>query len=104
MNSGSQPPGPYFPFSTDRDGMDNRTLFLTLAVSVSVAFLFTLLEYYAVYGRNPLYRVAYGVFTSTLPALGVLGVIKLTNFLLSWVGAVLIYTVFFVLVVLVQGT
>ena len=83
--------------------MDNRTLLFTLGVSVVVAFVFTLIEYYAVHGRNPLDRWGYGVFISLLPAVGVLGVLKLTRLLISWRGAVFLYIVVFLLVWIIQN-
>jgi hypothetical protein len=75
---------------------------MTLAVSAGLALLFILLEY-ASHGRNPLNRLGYGVFMSVLPALGALVVIKLTRLFVSWLGAVIVYLVLFVLVLIVQA-
>ena len=103
MNSTSHNPGRKFPFSSGPNAINNRTLYATLAASASLAFLFTLLLYYALSGRNPGPRLAYGFFVSVLPALGVLLVLKLTRALVSWRGAVFIYVVFFVLVLIIQA-
>lgn len=83
--------------------MNNRTIYVTLAVSTALAFLFTLLEYYAVQGRNPLNRLGFGFFMSFAPALGAFIVLKLTTYFESWRGAAMVYVAFFVLVIMIQG-
>ena len=103
MKTTSQPSGHKFPFSSGHDVMDNRTLYVTLAWSIAVAFTFTLIEYYAMQGRSPFNRLGYAVFISVLPAVGVWGVLKLTKLLLSWRGAVFLYVVFFVVVWIIQN-
>jgi hypothetical protein len=91
----SQNPGP--------NALDNRTLIATLAVSTSLGFLFVLLLYMALSGRSPGPRVPYGVFVSVLPALGAFVVLKLTNLLVSWWGAVVVYLALFVLGLFIQA-
>jgi hypothetical protein len=103
MNPTSQNPGSKFPFSSGHNAMDNRTLYLTLAVSTVLGFLFTLVLYASVFGRNPFNRLGYGIFVSVLPALGAFVVLKLTRLLVSWRGAVFIYVVLFALVVIIQA-
>lgn len=76
--------------------MNNRTLYVTLAVSSGLALMFILIEY-ALHGGNPLNRLEYGLFMSVLPALGTLIVLKLTKLLVSWRGAALIYLLLFLL-------
>ena len=83
--------------------MDNRTLYVTVAVSAAVALALTLLLYYAQSGRNPGNRLGYGLFVSVLPALATLVVLKLTSVFVSWRGAVLVYVLLFALLVIVQG-
>lgn len=83
--------------------MDNRTLYLTLAVSTSLGFLFILGLYASVFGLNPFNRAGYGFFVSVLPALGALLVIKLTRLFASWRGAAIVYFVLFVLTVIIQA-
>jgi hypothetical protein len=102
MNPTSQNPGHKFPFSSGHNAMDNRTLYGTLAVSVGVAFVFTLLLH-ASLGGNPPSWLGFGFLVSIVPALGVLAVIKLTRLLLSRLGAVFIYAVLFVVVLLLQA-
>jgi hypothetical protein len=103
MNTTSQNPGNRFPFNSGPNAMDNRSLYLTLAVSAGLAFLITLIIYASISGRNPLTRVGYGILVSLVPALGVIAVIKITRLLVSRVGAVFIYTILFVLVLLLQA-
>jgi hypothetical protein len=97
------PENPQSKFSLGHNAMDNRTLYLTLAVSASLAFVFVLVLYASLFGRNPLNRVGYGVFVSVLPALGALVVVKLTRLFVSWQGAVFIYVVLFTVVVIIQA-
>lgn len=78
--------------------MNNRALYVTLAVSASVAFTFTLLLYYWLSHRNPIPRVHYGLFVSVLPAVGALVVLKVTKLSVSWKGVILIYVLLFILV------
>jgi hypothetical protein len=84
--------------------MNNRTLYATLAASTGVGFVFILLLYASLSGRNPVpSRVAYGIFVSVLPALATFVVLKLTNLFVSWRGAVVVYVAWFVLVVIIQA-
>jgi hypothetical protein len=78
--------------------MDNKTLYVTLAISASLGLLFTLLLYVWLSGRNPISRLEYALFVSVLPAVGALVVLKLTKLFVSWRGAVLIYFLLFLLV------
>lgn len=78
--------------------MNNKILYVTLAVSASVAFTFTLLLYYWLARRNPLPRLSYGIFVSVLPALGTFVLLKFTKLSVSWKGVVLIYVLLFILV------
>ena len=103
MNSTSQNPGRKFPFGSEHNVMDNRTLYTTLFVTTGLALLFILLEYYFVQARNPFNRVGYALFMSVLPALGALVVVKLTRVFLSWRGPAAVYIAFFVLVVMIQS-
>ena len=102
MNS-SQNTGHRFPFSSGHNVMNDRTIFVTLAVATVLGFLFTLFEYYALQGRNPLNRLGFAVFMSVVPALGALLVLKLTTYFESWRGAAIVYIAFFVLVIMIQG-
>ena len=78
-------------------------LYLTLAASATLGFLFTL-ALYASWSSNPISsRVAYGIFVSLFPAFGAFLVLKLTKMLVSWRGAVLIYVVLFALLVIIQA-
>ena len=83
--------------------MDDKTLLVTLAASTALAFVFILILYVALSGRNPLPRVAYGVLMSVLPAFGAYVVLRITNIFISRRGAVVVYVAFFVLVVIVQA-
>jgi len=104
MNSASQNPGQKFPIGSGPNAMNNRTLYATLAASTAVGFVFILVLYASLSGRNPVpSRVAYGIFVSVLPALGALVVLKLTNVFVSWWGAVVVYLALFVLVVIIQA-
>jgi hypothetical protein len=84
--------------------MENRTLYVTLAVCVSLGLSFTLIEYYALRGGNPLSRLGYGIFVSLLPAFAAFVVLKLTNFfgrgafLSTWAITALVYFLLFMLV------
>ena len=79
--------------------MENKTLYVTLATSASLALLFTLLLYaWLTDGHNPLPRLHYGLFVSVLPAVGALVVLKLTKRSVSWKRVVLIYVLLFILV------
>ena len=78
--------------------MNNRTIYMTLTVSACLAFIFTLLLYTSLSGRNPVPRLHYGVFVSVLPALGALVVFRVTKLSISWRGVVLIYLLLFLLV------
>ena len=102
MNSTSQNPGQKFPFGSGPNAMNNRTLYVTLAASTALAFLFTLILYVALSGRSPLPRLHFGIFVSVLPALGVLLVIKLSRALISRRGAVTIYLMLFVVLLVIQ--
>lgn len=103
MNTTSQNPGHNVPVGSGHNAMDNRTLYLTLAVSAVLAFLFVLILYASLSGRIPLNRVPYGVFVSVLPALGALVVVKLTRVFVSWLGAAMVYFFLFVLVLIIQA-
>ena len=76
---------------------------MALVTSAAFGFLFILLEYYLVQGRNPFNRMGYAVFMSVVPALGALLVLKLTNFFVSWRGAAVVYIALFVLVLIIHG-
>jgi len=103
MNT-SQNPGQKFPIGSGPNPMNNRTLYATLAASTGVGFVFILLLYASLSGRNPVpSRVAYGIFVSVLPALATFVVLKLTNLFVSWRGAVVVYVAWFVLVVIIQA-
>lgn len=78
--------------------MNNKTSIWALIASTSLGFLFVLLLYASLSGRNPVPRLAYGIFVSVLPALGALVVLKLTKLSVSWGGVVLIYVLLFILV------
>jgi hypothetical protein len=103
MNSTSQNPGRKFPFTSGHNAMDNTTLYVTLAATAGFGLLFILAIYAWVFGGNPLRRLDYGIFMSIVPAVGVVAVIKLTRLLVSRLGAVAIYTVLFILVLLLQA-
>ena len=103
MNLTSQNAGHKFPFSSGHNVMNDKTIYVSLAVLTAMGFLCTLLEYYAVQGRNPLNRLGYGVFVSLLPAVGAFVVLKLTTFFVSWRGAAIVYIAFFVLVIILQA-
>ena len=104
MNSTSQNPGQKFPLGPEPNAMDNKTLIATLAVSTSIAFVFTLLLYAVLSGRNPIPpRLHYGVLMSVLPALGVLLVYKLSRAVVSLRGAVMIYLMLFILLLVIQA-
>ena len=96
----SQNPARKFPFGSGPNAMNNRTLYATLAVSAAAAFVFTLLLYAWLSGRNPVSRLGYGIFVSVLPAVGALIVLKLTNVFVTWRGAAIVYFALFVLVVI----
>lgn len=83
--------------------MNGRTLSVALVTSAAFGFLFILLEYYLVQGRNPFNRMGYAAFMSVVPALGALLVLKLTNFFVSWRGAAVVYIALFVLVLIIHG-
>ena len=83
--------------------MDGKTLRVTLAASTALAFVFILILYVALSGRSPIPRVAYGILMSVLPALGAYAVLRITNIFISRRGAVVVYVVFFVLVVIVHA-
>lgn len=102
MNSTSQTPRDRFPFSSGPDAMDNWGLFVTLAKAVGVAFVVILLVS-AAQGASLLPRVGYGILVCVPPAFGVVAVIKITRILLSRLGAVVIYAVLLVLVVIFQA-
>lgn len=101
MNSTSQNPGHKFPFSSGHNAMDDRALIATLAVSVGVAFVLTLVLY-ASLGGNPLHRLGYGVLMSVTPALAAVALLKLTRLFVSRLGAVFIYAVLFIIVLIIQ--
>ena len=104
MNSTSQSPGQKFPMGSGPNAMNNRTLYATLAASTAVGFVFILVLYASLSGRNPVpSRVAYGIFISVLPALATFVVLKLTNLFVSWWGAVIVYLVWFALAVIIQA-
>lgn len=100
MNSTSQTPEHRFSLGSGPNA-HNKMLYLTLAASASLAFLFILVLYLR--SGNPLSsRVPFGIFMSLLPAFGAFLVLKLTKLLASWRSAVVIYVVLFVLLVLIQ--
>lgn len=103
MNSTSQSSGRKFPYNPGPHAMDNRTLYVTVAVAAGLALASTLLLYYAQSGRNPANRLIYGIFMSVLPALATLVVLKLTNIFVSWRGAALVYVLLFALLAIVQA-
>lgn len=103
MNSTPQNPGHKFPFSSGHHVMNDRTIYVTLAVSTTLGLLLILLEYYAVQGRNPFNRLGYGVFVSLMPAIGAFVVLKFTTFFESWKGAAAVYIVLLILVMIIQG-
>lgn len=95
--------GNRFPFSSGPDAMDNRELYLTLAAAAALTFAGILLLYASI-SVNPLSsRLAFGLFVSVVPAVGVVGVSKLTRLLMSRLGVVVIYLVLFVLFFLLQA-
>lgn len=100
MNSTSHNPGHKFPFSSGHNVMNDRTIYVTLAVSTALGFLFT---YYALQGRNPFNGLGYGVFISVVPAVGAFVVLKLTTYFESWRGAAIAYISFFVLVIMIEA-
>jgi hypothetical protein len=102
MNPTSQNPESKFPFSSG-PSMDNRTLYLTLAVSASLGFVLILVLYAVAFGLNPASRWGYGLLVSVPPALGALLVVKLTRVFESWRGAVIVYSALFVLAVIMQA-
>lgn len=103
MNSTSQNPGRKLPFRPGYNVMDDRTIYVTLAVSTALGFLFIFLENYALQARNSFSGLSYGVFMSVLPALGALVVLKLTTFFVSWRGVAIVYVAFFVLVIMIHA-
>lgn len=84
--------------------MNNTTLYRTLIVSAAIGFLVVLVLYASLPGNpNPISsRVPYGIFMSGLPALGVLLVTKLSKALISRRGAVTMYLMLFVLLLVIQ--
>src|SRR5688572_25888319 len=103
MNPTSQDRESKFPFSSEHNPMDNKTMYLTLAASVGVGLFVILVIYALVFGGNPLRRLDFAVFMSVVPALGTFFVLKLTRLLLSWQGIAFIYFVLFILVLLLQA-
>jgi hypothetical protein len=103
MNSTSQSPGQKVPLGSEPNEVNNRTLYATLVASASIAFGFTLLLYYALSGRSPGPRLAYGIFVSVVPALAALLVLKLTKASVSWRGAAIVYLALFVLLLIIQA-
>lgn len=101
MNSTSQSPGRKFPFSSG--AMNNRTVYVTLAVSAGIALLFILLLYASPSGRSIVSRLRYGIFMSVLPALCALVVVKFTTLFESWRGVATVYLLLFFLILIVQS-
>ena len=87
----------WFRLARDNE-MDNKTLYMTLTTTASVALLFTLILYTLMSGRNPVPRLSYGLFVSILPAIGTFVVLKLTRISVSRRWAVVIYLLLFLLV------
>lgn len=83
--------------------MDNRTLYWTLVGSTALAIIGVLITYAAVFGKNPINRIGYGLLVSVPPALGTLIVVKLTRVFESWLGAVIIYLALFALALFIQA-
>ncbi|HET6979099.1 MAG TPA: hypothetical protein VFI24_22385 [Pyrinomonadaceae bacterium] len=103
MKTTLQNMGSRFPFSSGPDAMDNGALLLTLAASAALAFAAILLLY-ALISANPLSsRLPFGLFVTLVPAVAVVGVIKLTRQLISRRGVVLFYFVLFALFLLLQA-
>lgn len=75
---------------------------MTLVFAV-LTLLFTLLLYAAVFGRNPLNRLGFGIFVSIVPALAALIFIRLTKRYASWRGVAIVYAVSFVLILIIQA-
>src|ERR1041385_8265889 len=89
MNINSQNPEGKFSFSRGHNAMDNRSLYLTLAVSASLGLLFILVLYKLLSSNAPVSRLPYAVFVSVLPALGALVVLRLTRLAVPWRGGIL---------------
>lgn len=104
MNStSSHNPGDKFPLNSGPNALNNKTLYVTLAVSTGVALLFTLLLYTSRSGRNPVQKLPYGIFVSVLPALCALVVVKFTTLFESWRGVATVYLLLFFLILIVQA-
>lgn len=70
--------------------MNNRILYVTLAVAAAITFAFTLILYaWLTRSSSVSPRLGYAVFVSLLPALGALVVLKLTRLSIPWRGTVL---------------
>jgi hypothetical protein len=99
MNSTSQSSG----YGSGPNAIDDKTLLMTLLASTALGYLFVLGLYVVAFGLNPGARLGYGFLVSVLPAVGAYVVLKLTNFFISWRGAVIVYVAFFILVVFIQA-
>jgi hypothetical protein len=99
INSASQDPGRNFLLNPVRN---DKTAYLTLVVSTSLAFLFTL-AIYAWGGHSPFPRLGYGIFVSVVPALGALLLFKLARLSMSWRWVAMIYIGLFVVILVVQA-
>jgi|GEM_PF-2238990 len=103
MNTTSENSGQKFPFSSGHNVMNNRTIYVTLAVSTAIGFLFTLAKHQFVQGLNPFDQLGHDVLTSSVPALGAFVVVKLTSVFLSWRGVAVVYIALLVLVTMLQA-
>ena len=81
--------------------MRNRTLYWTLLACAVTAFIYTLTRYLLA-GGNPLNRMGYAIFISTVPALGALLLLRLTRLFRSWPHTAAVYVLLFVLASIVQ--
>lgn len=82
------------------DKMNSKAIYVSIALCAGLVFILTLLLYFLVSKHNPVPRLHYGLFVSVLPAIGTLVVLKLTKLSVSTRGAILIYGLFFLLVLI----
>lgn len=104
MNPTSQTPEQKFPFGSDPNAINNKTVVNTLIASTILAFALTLLVFVVRSGNNnPLPRVPFGVLVTVLPGLGAYVVLRLTNISISRRGAVFVYLALVALAVIIQA-
>ena len=103
MNPTSQSPEQKFPFGSDPNAINNKTLKNTLIASTALAFTLTLVVYMVRSDNSPLARVPFGVLVTVLPGLGAYVVLRLTNVFISRRGAIFVYVALVLLAVIIQA-